>query len=163
MWGFSWAKIGRKRLDMFISIFSLSNTKFYFHFLRKPGFRSAMNWINEANSNFDCLFNFIQNFKPDSMINMKTKCIKFLMRLCCYITRNTKGQVFGFEVSLSQAWLDPCSSFHYFRSLFSNVPPTINFMLHNETSAHQLPDDIRWHGCIWPDPLEFVRDGYKQA
>jgi len=29
------------------------------------------------------------------------------------------------------------------RSLFSNVPPTINFMLHNETSAHQIPDDIR--------------------
>jgi len=29
------------------------------------------------------------------------------------------------------------------RSLFSNIPPTINFMLHNETSAHQLPDVIR--------------------
>jgi len=29
------------------------------------------------------------------------------------------------------------------RSLFSHVPPTINFMLHNETSALQLPDEIR--------------------
>jgi len=29
------------------------------------------------------------------------------------------------------------------RSLFSNIPPTINFMLHNETSAHQLPDVLR--------------------
>jgi len=29
------------------------------------------------------------------------------------------------------------------RSLFSNIPPTINFMLHNETSAHQLPEDLR--------------------
>jgi len=29
------------------------------------------------------------------------------------------------------------------RSLFSNIPPTINFMLHNEMSAHQLTDDLR--------------------
>lgn len=29
------------------------------------------------------------------------------------------------------------------RSLFSHVPPTINFMLHNETSSSQLPDEIR--------------------
>jgi len=31
------------------------------------------------------------------------------------------------------------------RSLFPNIPPTINFMLHNEMSAHQLPDDLRKH------------------
>merc|ERR1719228_1082751 len=29
------------------------------------------------------------------------------------------------------------------RSLFSNIPPTINFMLHNEMSANQLTDDLR--------------------
>merc|ERR1719397_2390051 len=29
------------------------------------------------------------------------------------------------------------------RSLFSNIPPTINFMLHNEMSAHQLHTDLR--------------------
>jgi len=31
------------------------------------------------------------------------------------------------------------------QSLFSNIPPTINFMLHNETSAHQLHTDLRKH------------------
>lgn len=29
------------------------------------------------------------------------------------------------------------------RSLFSNIPPTINFMLHNEMSANQLTDELR--------------------
>merc|ERR1719397_2119951 len=29
------------------------------------------------------------------------------------------------------------------QSLFSNIPPTINFMLHNEMSAHQLHNDLR--------------------
>merc|ERR1719397_771572 len=29
------------------------------------------------------------------------------------------------------------------RSLFSNIPPTINFMLHNEKSANQLTDELR--------------------
>lgn len=28
-------------------------------------------------------------------------------------------------------------------SLFPNVPPTINFMLHNEVSSNQLPDELR--------------------
>ncbi len=28
-------------------------------------------------------------------------------------------------------------------SLFPNIPPTINFMLHNEISARELPDNIR--------------------
>jgi len=31
------------------------------------------------------------------------------------------------------------------QSLFPNIPPTINFMLHNETSAHQLDNDLRKH------------------
>ena len=31
------------------------------------------------------------------------------------------------------------------QSLFSHVPPTINFMLHNEMSAHQLHNDLRKH------------------
>ena len=31
------------------------------------------------------------------------------------------------------------------QSLFSNIPPTINFMLHNEMSAHQLHNDLRKH------------------
>jgi len=31
------------------------------------------------------------------------------------------------------------------QSLFSNIPPTINFMLHNEMSAHQLHTDLRKH------------------
>ena len=31
------------------------------------------------------------------------------------------------------------------QSLFSNIPPTINFMLHNEMSSHQLHNDIRKH------------------
>jgi len=31
------------------------------------------------------------------------------------------------------------------QSLFSHVPPTINFMLHNEMSAHQLDNDLRKH------------------
>jgi len=31
------------------------------------------------------------------------------------------------------------------QSLFSHIPPAINFMLHNETSAHQLHTDLRKH------------------
>jgi len=31
------------------------------------------------------------------------------------------------------------------QSLFSHIPPTINFMLHNEMSAHQLHTDLRKH------------------
>ena len=31
------------------------------------------------------------------------------------------------------------------QSLFPNIPPTINFMLHNEMSAHQLHNDLRKH------------------
>ena len=31
------------------------------------------------------------------------------------------------------------------QSLFSYIPPTINFMLHNEMSAHQLHNDLRKH------------------
>jgi len=31
------------------------------------------------------------------------------------------------------------------QSLFSHIPPTINFMLHNEMSAHQLHNDLRKH------------------
>ena len=29
------------------------------------------------------------------------------------------------------------------QSLFPHIPPTINFMLHNEMSANQLTDDLR--------------------
>ena len=31
------------------------------------------------------------------------------------------------------------------QSLFPHIPPTINFMLHNEMSAHQLHNDLRKH------------------
>eukprot|EP00092_Neocalanus_flemingeri_P038130 GFUD01041502.1.p1 GENE.GFUD01041502.1~~GFUD01041502.1.p1 ORF type:complete len:823 (+),score=239.66 GFUD01041502.1:63-2531(+) len=31
------------------------------------------------------------------------------------------------------------------QSLFSHIPPTINFMLHNEMSAHQLHEELRKH------------------